>query len=174
MRQIKGFGPDPQVGDKIISLHNQWSFMSSGTSDPSPLTNGTIGTITATKKAYLYAPRRICRNPIPVIYTMMTDENEERFKNIPIDYTYITTGKKFLTGEQEYSMYQAIKSPRPPFEFAYAYGITVWKAQGSEWDKVLGYEESFPYDKDTHQRCAYTLVTRAREKLVYVAQNTKN
>lgn len=58
----------------------------------------------------------------------------------------------------------------PPFEFAYAYGITVWKAQGSEWDKVLGYEEAFPYDRETKQRCAYTLVTRAKEKLVYILQ----
>ena len=32
-----------------------------------------------------------------------------------------------------------------PKDFLYAYAITVHKAQGSEWDKVLVYEENFPF-----------------------------
>ncbi len=38
LRQIKGFGPEPQEGDKIISLRNQWDFLSASWVDPSPLT----------------------------------------------------------------------------------------------------------------------------------------
>jgi exodeoxyribonuclease-5 len=58
--------------------------------------------------------------------------------------------------------------PEPPYEFAYAYAITCHKAQGSEWDKVLVFEESFPFDKTEHRRWLYTAITRAKEKLVIV------
>lgn len=174
MRQIKGFGPEPAVGDKIISLRNQWEFFSNGVVDPAPLTNGTIGVIQRTDRYDMTLPYWISEKKIPILYTNMVDENGDIFNYIPVDYTSLTTGEKFLTGKQEFQMRKNPKCPDPPFEFAYAYGITVWKAQGSEWDKVLGFEEPFPYDKETHQRCAYTLATRAREKLVYITPDTRN
>ena len=55
-----------------------------------------------------------------------------------------------------------------PKEFAYGYAITCHKAQGSEWDKVLVLEESFPFDKEEHKRWLYTACTRASEKLILV------
>lgn len=174
MRQIKGFGPEPAVGDKIISLRNQWEFFSNGVVDPAPLTNGTIGVIQRTDRYDMSLPFWISEKKIPILYTNMIDENGDVFNYIPVDYTSLTTGEKFLTGKQEFQMRKNPKCPDPPFEFAYAYGITVWKAQGSEWDKVLGFEEPFPYDKETHQRCAYTLATRAREKLVYIIPDIRN
>ena len=170
MRKIKGFGDEPQIGDKIISLRNQWEFLSNNKKDPSPLTNGTIGVIQRSSRMDIALPYWISDKKIPVLYTNMVDENNDEFHYIPIDYTSLTTGQKFLSGKQEYQMKRSNKLLDPPFEFAYAYGITVWKAQGSEWDKVLGYEEAFPYDRETKQRCAYTLVTRAKEKLVYILQ----
>ena len=56
----------------------------------------------------------------------------------------------------------------PPFEFAYGYAITCWKAQGSEWNKILAFEEQFPFDRDTHTKFLYTATTRASDKLVIV------
>lgn len=168
MRQIKGFGEEPQVGDKIISLRNQWEFFSSGFADPAPLTNGTIGVIQHADRTYITPPYWICEKSIPVLYTTMIDENNDRFDYIPIDYKALTTGEKFLTGKQEFQMRKSNKCPDPPFEFAYAYGITCHKAQGSEWDKVLVYEERFPFEKEEHARWAYTAATRASEKLVWV------
>ena len=35
-------------------------------------------------------------------------------------------------------------------------------------DKVLGFEENFPFDKETHRRFLYTMATRAKEKLVII------
>lgn len=168
MRQIKGFGEEPQIGDKIISLRNQWEFFSNSISEPAPLTNGTIGTIQRADRTYIRPPYWICEKNIPVLYTTMIDENNDRFDYIPIDYTSLTTGEKFLTGKQEFQMRKSNKCPDPPFEFAYAYGITCHKAQGSEWDKVLVYEERFPFEKEEHARWAYTAATRASEKLVWV------
>lgn len=170
MREIKGFGPEPEVGDKIISLRNQWDFLSNDFDDPAPLTNGTIGTIETTFRRDLTVPFWICDKRIPILTTTMTDENGDRFDYIPIDYTALTTGEKFLTGRQEYQMRKSDKCPDPPFEFSYAYGITCHKAQGSEWGKVMVYEERFPFDKTEHARWAYTAATRASEKLVWVAE----
>ena len=168
MRQIKGFGPEPAVGDKIISLRNQWEFFSNSMSDPAPLTNGTIGVIQNTDLYNMTVPFWISEKKIPILYTNMIDENGDVFHYIPVDYTSLTTGEKFLTGKQEFQMRKNPKCPDPPFEFAYAYGITCHKAQGSEWGKVLVYEEGFPYEKTEHARWAYTAATRASEKLVWV------
>lgn len=168
MRKIKGFGPEPEVGDKIISLRNQWEFFSAGI-DPMPLTNGTIGTIEMADKRSINIPYWIADKPIQTLYTTMIDENEDRFDYIPIDYLSLTTGKKALTGQQEYQMRKSNRCPTPPFEFAYAYAITCHKAQGSEWKKVLCFEEKFPFDKTDHARWLYTAATRAEEKLVIVS-----
>ena len=168
MRQIKGFGPEPAVGDKIISLRNQWEFFSNGVVDPAPLTNGTIGVIQRTDRYDMSLPFWISEKKIPILYTNMIDENGDVFNYIPVDYTSLTTGEKFLTGKQEFQIRKNPNCPNPPFEFAYAYGITCHKAQGSEWNKVMVYEEGFPYDKTEHARWAYTAATRASEKLVWV------
>lgn len=170
MRNIKGFGSEPQEGDKIISLRNQWEFFSNNWNDPVPLTNGTIGTIQNTSFQYIQIPRWICDKPIPLLLTTMVDENGEKFDYIPIDYTSLTKGQKFLDGKQEYQMRKCNKCAVPPFEFSYAYGITCHKAQGSEWNRVMVYEERFPFDKTEHARWAYTAATRASEKLVWVAE----
>ena len=55
-----------------------------------------------------------------------------------------------------------------PYEFAYAYAITCHKAQGSEWNKVLVFEEWFPNVAEEHKRWLYTAATRASEKLVII------
>ena len=54
-----------------------------------------------------------------------------------------------------------------PKQFDYGYAITCWKSQGSEYDKVLLYEEGFPRG-ELHQRYLYSGITRARKKLVVI------
>ena len=170
MRNIKGFGPEPEPGDKIISLRNQWEFFSAG-NDPSPLTNGSIGTISHTDLKSAWVPKYISSQPIDYLYTTMVDENGDRFDYIPVDYKALTTGTKALVGEQEYRLRKLKNYPDPPFEFSYAYAITCHKAQGSEWKNLLVFEERFPFDKEEHARWLYTAVTRAEEKLVLVTNN---
>ena len=55
-----------------------------------------------------------------------------------------------------------------PDEFAFGYAITVHKAQGSEWSKVLTIEENFPFDKKEHARWLYTAISRSAEKCVLI------
>ena len=55
-----------------------------------------------------------------------------------------------------------------PNEFDYGYAITCWKSQGSEYDKVLLYEENFPWEEDMHYQYLYTGITRSKKRLVIV------
>ena len=53
----------------------------------------------------------------------------------------------------------------------YAYAITCWKAQGSEYNNVMLIEEDHPYDKTEHMQYLYTGITRAKEKLIVVVKD---
>jgi exodeoxyribonuclease-5 len=52
-------------------------------------------------------------------------------------------------------------------EFDYGYVLTVHKAQGSQWDDVVLFDESFAF-QDSRQRWLYTGVTRAAKRLTVV------
>ena len=51
--------------------------------------------------------------------------------------------------------------------FHYRHMITVHKAQGSQWDDVVLFDESFAFP-DSRARWLYTGVTRAAKKLTVV------
>lgn len=52
-------------------------------------------------------------------------------------------------------------------EFDFGYAITCHKSQGSQWDNVLIYDESWCF-RDDWQRWLYTAITRASEKITLV------
>jgi exodeoxyribonuclease-5 len=52
-------------------------------------------------------------------------------------------------------------------EFDYGYVLTVHKAQGSQWDDVVLFDESFAF-QDSRDRWLYTGVTRAAKRLTIV------
>lgn len=54
-----------------------------------------------------------------------------------------------------------------PDEFDYGYALTVHKAQGSQWDDVVLFDESFAF-REHRDRWLYTAVTRAAERLTVV------
>jgi len=56
---------------------------------------------------------------------------------------------------------------RPYDEFDYGYVLTVHKAQGSQWDDVVLFDESFAF-ADARERWLYTGVTRAAKRLSVV------
>ena len=165
VRKMRGYGPEPCTEDKIISLRNHWDLLSSA---KAPLTNGSIGTLSKFIHADMIFPPRLFIPPVDCLLSEMTTEDGDTFTGLYIDYKALITGEKTLTPQLEYKVVKAKDGPEPPLEFAYAYAITTWKAQGSEWDKVLGFEESFPFDREEHKKFLYTMVTRAKEKLVIV------
>ena len=94
--------------------------------------------------------------------------DDDVFSEVPVDYQSLKTGKSALTAREAYLLNKKETCPNAPFDFAYAYAITTHKAQGSEWPKVLVFEEWFPNEADEHKRWLYTAATRASEKLVII------
>ena len=60
-----------------------------------------------------------------------------------------------LSGEKEHEQYEL------------AYAITVHKAQGSQWDDVMLFDESFAF-REHRARWLYTGLTRAARRLTVV------
>ena len=169
VRDQRGFGAEPEIGDKIISLKNHWDYYSQN--GDWALTNGAIGEIQYTNKEYLSIPYYISQQPVPYLFTDIKLDDGDSFLSTPIDYTALTQGKAFLSPKQTYLLNKNKNYIDAPFDFAYAYAITCHKSQGSEWDKVLVFEERFPFDEEEHRRWLYTACTRAREKLVIISKD---
>lgn len=165
VRSLQNFDSTPQKQDKLISLHNHWDICSTS---GIPLTNGTIGHIDEAWIEMMPLPRYISTDPIQILWTDIIADDGEVYKNLPIDYKMLITGKSTVTPKMAYQMRRGKRCPDPPLEFSYGYGITCHKAQGSEWDKVVIFEQNFPFDKEEHRRWLYTAITRASEKAVII------
>lgn len=171
VRVYKGFDPEkPCVGDKIIGLHNDW-----GTASDSGnwmLTNGTIGEIINYEVRPLEFPvsTGVPVRQMDVAWTDFSLEDGDQFTYIPIDYEGLRTGEMTLDNVMKFRLNKS-KFPLIPHDFVYAYAITCWKAQGSEYDNVLLIEEGHPFNKEEHMKYLYTGITRAKEKLVVVVKD---
>lgn len=170
MRASYGFDPNHvEVGDKIINLHNEWEILSNCNN---PLTNGIIGTVKSLDVENWEYPFWL-RNEnlsVPVLINTITgDEEGEEFTNLYADYNEFFTGKPSLTGKEEYAIYKRVKDQVPPLHFSFGYAITVWKAQGSEWNKIVLFQEpGWPQNLDERRKYMYTGVTRAIDQIVVV------
>lgn len=168
MRKILGKSGDPQEGDKLICLHNNWEIASS---EGTPLTNGTILTIDHCENGMIWVPRFISHKPVYTIKGHFTTDSGEAFAGLTLDKQTLTTGTPALTQIQKAKLSRlGSKYYTGPdiLDMDYAYAITGHKAQGSEFEKVLVIEESFPNIPIEHARWLYTCVTRASKQLILV------
>ena len=165
MRQAAGRGEKPESGDKIICCRNCWDVLD--LSGDNALVNGTIGTLGDFNYAIQQFP--IYNFPqVPILQSQILT-SDGVFDDVVIDYQALKEGKPFLTSEQSYQIYRRSDLKNlEPVEFNYGYAITGHRAQGSEWDKVLVFEERFPFNREEHARWLYTAATRASERLVLV------
>lgn len=172
MRKLLGKKGLIDENEKLICTLNYWE-----NEIEDSLTNGTVGLLREVKDSE--------KN-----YSLKSKNYDERLKKFVIKkdvvsvstfagcFTseaglekYINIDRKFLTDEvSTLSIEQKAKiKPRKaqPLEFTYAYAITGHKAQGSEWNKVVIFEESFPFGED-HTKWLYTCVTRACKEVILV------
>ena len=147
---------EPLVGDKIISLKNDWDIVNN---TGEALVNGTIGFITKLDMTEddLYGTKTYVDFDL--------DTGEGNFTSL-LDYNYLVYGVETCPRDK-FWMFKKYNL-RPPHLFDYGYCITCHKSQGSEWDKVLVFEEGFPFDREEHKRWLYTAATRAAKKLIIV------
>ena len=162
---LYGIGDDttPINGDKVICLKNDWDNVNEA---GNIMVNGTLG--------YLHNIRY--NNNHPWLHPELTvdflpEECLDYFNEAPVDLFFrdLSIDNKLLTiGEPTVNKNNFMRFPKvfKPKEFDYGYCITCHKAQGSEYNKVLVFEE-FLKGGD-HARWLYTAATRAKEKLVIV------
>lgn len=173
LRNENGYSGPPKDGEKIICLRNYWDFCNQ---EGDSLINGTIGTLINSYDTFYRIPyfistpvRRI--NFIKGDFAPLDSEQDSfLFKKISIDKNLIETGKRCLDNKLLYQLNGLKRKIGDviPKEFDFAYAITVHRAQGSEWEKVLVIEEKFPYNREEHARWLYTAITRASSRLVLV------
>lgn len=85
-----------------------------------------------------------------------------------LDMKEIRVRNEFFTGQEADLPWPVRKQSD---EFDYGYALTVHKAQGSQWDNVMLFDESRPVtrgDADASRRWLYTAITRAAEKVTVV------
>lgn len=156
--------------DKIINLNNRWDIVSVAGNG---LMNGVIGSLKSIEKSDIEVPKylNVPNNKLPLYQGKFTSETGDYFGDINIDRGYFIDEKSSIPKEALGKMRKTKKwQDYIPCEFTYGYAITTWKAQGSEWDKVLIFEEAFPFDKEEHKKFLYTAITRASKKVVLITK----
>ncbi|HET8729273.1 MAG TPA: AAA family ATPase [Alphaproteobacteria bacterium] len=142
LRELKGLPAHvPVVGDRLVCLRNN---------PRKRLLNGQIW-IAAEVRA---------RSGNRFSMTLDPDDPTGRSTK----QAHVVTHQAFFTGEEE-----ALGWPerRRLDEFTFGYCLTVHKAQGSQWDEVTLFDESWVFRED-RRRWLYTGITRASERITVV------
>ena len=140
LRELKGLlDPMPAVGDKLVCLRNDKT---------KGLLNGGTWVVQRLKSA---DATRVKMDVLP------DDESARRSVSI-------TVLKAFFTGEAEAIPFAQRKRSD---EFDYGYALTVHKAQGSQWDDVVLFDESYAF-REHRARWLYTGLTRAAKRVTVV------
>lgn len=150
MREQLGFSNVlPENGDKIIFTQNNWDLENAA---GFAVVNGMIATVDNVKYG-----RNLGEYGQVFSVDAKVDFSEVPFYDVKID------GNPFK-GYKPMVQKQKKKIELEQADFGYA--ITVHKSQGSEFDKVLLFEERM--NRNIDLKALYTAVTRAKEKLVIV------
>ena len=142
LRELKGFEARfPQSGDKLVCLRN----------DPAKgLLNGSLWQV-------MTASRETVKPGINLIVTPEDDDMNRGAAKIKL------LKAAFETPDAEVPW----QTRKRYDDFDYGYALTVHKAQGSQWDKIVLFDESYAF-RDTRERWLYTAITRAAEELTIV------
>ena len=140
MRERRGFaGPMPSAGDKLVCLRNNRR---------KGLLNGALWTVKEGPTT-----RR------DIIKMRLTPDDDAGSRPIKV-----SVRPECFSGAIEKVEWPLRKRYD---EFDYGYVLTVHKAQGSQWDDVVLFDESFAF-QESRQRWLYTGVTRAAKRLTVV------
>ena len=142
LRELKGLPHGaPVLGDKLVCLRNN---------PRKKLLNGQIFLVSEVKR----------KNSGKLDMMLLPEDAGPATAEVKV-----TTHLDFFTGAEERMPWEV----RRRFdEFTFGYCLTVHKAQGSQWDHVYLFDESFAFREDG-RRWLYTGVTRAVEKITVVS-----
>ena len=140
IRELMGFrDPMPAAGEKLVCLRND---------KKKGLLNGGLWVV------------KQLREPLKgmVRMTVVPDEDNAR-KGVKVKIL-----REFFEGGDEEIPWLV---RRESDEFTYGYALTVHKAQGSQWDDVVLFDESWAF-REHRARWLYTGLTRAAERVTVV------
>lgn len=142
MRKLLKMDPDePEKGDRLICLKND---------NKLGIFNGGMFTIEEIRD----------NSKKPTFFDIMLNRDDERNGRAVI----VKVHKSFLIKDTPKPVWKHLKDTQ---EFDYGYAITCHKSQGSQWDNVLIFDESWCF-RDMWQRWLYTAITRASDKITLV------
>ncbi len=161
IRSLLGFSELPQSGDKLICTQNNWETFID-TQMRFNMVNGIIGE--AFKPFYDFKTG--------VGFMMFKPDFLEDFcaEAIPFDIGIFTDGYYRYKRGDYFEKFDDKGEPCGAFtlnRFEYGYCISCHKAQGSEFDNVVVFDESYAFKEDK-SRWLYTAITRAKKKLILV------
>jgi exodeoxyribonuclease-5 len=131
----------PVAGDKLVCLRNDRK---------RGLLNGSLWRVDSARAARKGLLR----------YSLSPDDAESgrRKAQVSVNPAFFDGTAEVLTGPER----------RRSDEFDYGYVLTVHKAQGSQWDSVMLFDESFAF-RENARRWLYTGITRAAARLTLVS-----
>lgn len=142
LRELKGFANDyPAAGDKLVCLRND---------QVKGLLNGSLWQV-------MSSSRETTKPGINLLVKPEDDDMDRGAAKIKL----LKAAFENVEGEIPWNMRKRYD------EFDYGYALTVHKAQGSQWNNVVLFDESWAF-RDTRERWLYTAVTRAAERLTIV------
>jgi exodeoxyribonuclease-5 len=141
IRSLKGFdGALPAAGDKLVCLRN---------SAEKGLLNGGLWRVSS-----------VGTRSGSTISMLVKSEEEEPYgasAKIRVLKAMFEEGPEAVAWEQR----------RRTDEFDYGYALTVHKAQGSQWPRLVLFDESYAF-RESRERWLYTAITRAAERITIV------
>ena len=151
IREKRGFKPDVKlyVSEKVICVSNDYNY---------GVMNGQIG-----KVAWLTPSKFRC-------YKVTLSTNNSMVE-LPISKDCFGKETYDHVRDKSDSFRKIARELKLPSiaQFDYGYAISVHKAQGSEWNRVIVFEQrSYYWNRNFYTRWLYTAVTRSKEKLLVI------
>lgn len=159
MRALRGCGALPETGDKLICTLNNWEQFIDREYKFN-LVNGIIGTA--------YDPFYDSSAGIGFMQFKPDFLEELCPEAVPFDTGIFTEGRYFYKHGDYFEKFNDEGEATGAFtlnRFEYGYCISCHKAQGSEFDNAVVFDESYAFKEDKN-RWLYTAVTRAKKKLI--------
>jgi len=147
MRERRGFeGEFPDAGDKLVCLRNNRK---------KGLFNGGLWAVK--ERGARRGAKSGTKTGIMTMRLLPDDDSGTRGVKVSVRPECFSGGIEKIDWARR----------KPYDEFDYGYVLTVHKAQGSQWDDVVLFDESFAFP-DSRERWLYTGVTRAAKRLTVV------
>ena len=155
MRSILGFrGELPQYGEKVVCRKNNWlQKINLDNGGEISLVNGLIGTVRNSPDISSFDGKMFTMDFQPDLLPNI------KFDNLRCNYKYSVSNVQ---------MRETIKNSRyePGNMFEFAYALTGWIGQGSQWNNVIYIEEKT--HPSIQNKLNYVGATRAIQNLIYV------